>query len=495
MRFKRRNTNSLNGIYILLPTRDFSLEVFFDLIAFSIQSKPIALMTITTRINLALMMFLQFFVWGAWYVTAPNYLSRIGFAGNDIGWIYAVGPIAGMISPFFVGMIADRFFAAQKVMAVLHLLGAGAMYLAATLMSRGTTPGTIIILIAGYMLTYYPTLALSNTIALKNLKDPDNTFPFFRVFGTIGWIVAGLSLTWLSWETTINMFYLTSGAAAVLCVVCFFLPNTPPEAEGETLTLGKIFGVEAFALFKDRSYLIFIIASSLICIPLAFYYQLASRVVELVQLPIGQTMSYGQMSEVIFMLLMPLAFKRFGIKWMLVIGMLAWVLRYLLFAFGAPTQIAWMVLSGIVLHGVCYDFFFVTGQIYTNRVANPRIRAQAQGLLVFFTLGVGMFVGAKVAGAIETAYTTSASAEAAAELQIAEAESTALAAQIGNSGSAALTAQLDALNARKTELRQAQLAGMNWKMIWGIPAVMALVVMLLFSAIFKEPKRVTAEPI
>lgn len=338
------------------------------------------------RINLSLMMFLQFFIWGAWYVTAPNYLSRIGFTGNDFGTTYSLGPIAGMVSPFFVGMIADRFFSAQRVMAVLHLLGAGVMYLAATMMSSGSTPGTINIVLAGYMLTYFPTLALSNTIALKNISDPNKEFPYIRVFGTIGWIVAGLSLTWLNWETKINMFYLTSAASLVLGIVSFFLPNTPPESSGEKISLGQVFGVDAFVLFKDRSYLLFLMASMLICIPLAFYYQLASRVVEMVNLPVGQTMSYGQMSEIVFMLLMPLAFKRFGIKWMLVIGMLAWVLRYALFAFGAPPQVSWMILSGIILHGVCYDFFFVTGQIYTDRVANSRIRAQAQGLLVFSLL-------------------------------------------------------------------------------------------------------------
>ena len=448
----------------------------------------------STRINLSLMMFLQFFIWGAWYVTAPNYLSRIGFTGNDIGWIYAVGPFAGMVSPFFVGMIADRFFAAQKVLAILHLLGAGAMYLSATLMSGGTEPSTIIILLAGYMLTYYPTLALSNTIALKNLSDPDKQFPLVRVFGTIGWIVAGLSLTFFKWETTVTMFFLTASAALALGVISFFLPNTPPVSSDEPVTLGKIFGVDAFVLFKDKSYLIFLIASTLICIPLAFYYQLASRVVELAQLPIGQTMTYGQMSEVIFMLLMPLAFKRFGIKWMLLIGMGAWVLRYALFAFGAPPQVAWMILTGIILHGVCYDFFFVTGQIYTNRVANEKIRAQAQGLLVFFTLGLGLFIGAKVGGAIEAKYTTEASATAAAALAEAEVQTATLLEQIDAGDSPALQAQLEALNAKKGELRIAQLQGMDWKMIWGIPAIMAVVVMVFFGLVFKEPENSEREP-
>jgi nucleoside transporter len=338
------------------------------------------------------------------------------------------------------------------------------------------------------MLTYYPTLALSNTIALKNLSDPDKQFPSVRVFGTLGWIAAGLSLTYLAWETTVNMFFLTAGAALILGIISFFLPNTPPLESNEPVTIGQIFGVDAFQLFKDRSYLIFLIASTLICIPLAFYYQLASRVVELAQLPVGQTMSYGQMSEVLFMLLMPLAFKRFGIKWMLFIGMGAWVLRYGLFALGAPDQVRMMIFTGIILHGVCYDFFFVTGQIYTNRVANSKIRAQAQGLLVFFTLGLGLLIGAKVAGAIEAKYTTEASTIAAAALAEAEVQTTSLLEQIEVGDSPALQAQLETLNGKKGELRLAQLQGMNWKMIWGIPAVMALVVMIFFGLVFKEPE-------
>ncbi|MCZ6673337.1 MAG: MFS transporter [Verrucomicrobia bacterium] len=447
----------------------------------------------SNRITLSLMMFLQFFIWGAWYVTAPNYLSRIGFTGNDFGWTYSLGPIAGMVSPFFVGMIADRFFAAQRIMAILHIIGAGIIYYAATMMDSGSAPGAINMVLGGYMLTYFPTLALSNTIALKCMDDPQKQFPYIRVFGTIGWIAAGLSLTWMSWETTINMFYLSAGAALLLGLVSFFLPNTPPESSQEPVTIGKIFGVDAFVLFKDRSYLLFIVASTLICIPLAFYYQMASRVVEMVNLPVGQTMSYGQMSEIIFMLLMPLAFKRFGVKWMLLIGMLAWVLRYVLFAFGTPPQISWMILSGILLHGVCYDFFFVTGQIYTNRVANSRIRAQAQGLLVFFTLGLGMFIGAKIGGAVETKYTSEASVMATGQLAAADARTAELTDLISAGSSDALQAELESLNAEKATYRQAQLAGLDWQMIWGIPAIMALVVMLVFAVIFKEPRNAAEE--
>ena len=357
-------------------------------------------MNALTRLQLSIMMFLQFFVWGAWYVTAPNYLGTIGFQAGDIGWTYSVGPIAGMITPFFVGMVADRFFSAQRVLGVLHLLGAGLMWVAMQKMTSGGTPTEINWIFFGYMLTYFPTLALTNTIAMKNMSDPQKEFPAIRVLGTIGWIAAGLALTWLGFETNISMFELTAGTALLLGLLSFMLPDTPPAQEGK-VTVRQIMGLDALVLFKNRSYLLFIIASALICIPLAFYYQLASRLVEMSGLPIGQTMSYGQMSEIFFMIVMPFFFARLGVKWMLAIGMLAWVARYGLFAIGAPDEIRWMIIAGIVLHGICYDFFFVTGQIYTDQVAPKPIRGQAQGLLVFFTLGLGMFIGAQVAGSIE----------------------------------------------------------------------------------------------
>ena len=356
------------------------------------------------RLQLSVMMFLQFFVWGAWYVTAPNYLGTIGFGAGDFGWTYSVGPIAGMITPFFVGMVADRFFSAQRVLGVLHLLGAGLMWLAMQKMTAGGTPTEINWIFFGYMLTYFPTLALTNTIAMKNMSDPQKEFPGIRVLGTIGWIAAGLTLTWLGIETNISMFELTAVSALVLGLLSFLLPDTPPSQEGK-VTARQIMGLDALVLFKNRSYLFFIIASALICIPLSFYYQIASRIVEMSGLPIGQTMSYGQMSEIFFMIVMPFFFVRLGVKWMLAVGMLAWVARYGLFAIGAPDEIRWMIIAGIVLHGICYDFFFVTGQIYTDQAAPKAIRAQAQGLLVFFTLGLGMFIGAQVAGSIEGQHT------------------------------------------------------------------------------------------
>ncbi len=411
-------------------------------------------------ILLCIMMFLQFFVWGAWYVTAPNFLTTIGFDGNDIGWTYAVGPIAGIIAPLFVGMVADRFMAAQKVLGFMHLLGGGLMFFATTQMTETGSPDTINIIFFLYMLTYYPTLALSNTVAMKNMTDSEKEFPKIRVFGTLGWIAAGFALTFLAFEKNINMFYMTSAAAVLLGIISFALPNTPANSDSEA-TIGQLLGLDALALLKDKAYMIFMISSILICIPLAFYYQIASRVVEMVELPIGVTMSYGQWSEVIFMLCIPFFFARLGVKKMLGVGMAVWALRYALFAVGAPSQTSSLIILGVVVHGICYDFFFVTGQIYTDQKAPEPIRAQAQGLLVMLTLGVGMFVGAKVAGYIETACTPE-------KYTVLERE-----ADISDDDYAA---------AQKIhELKQ-----IDWQKLWGIPAIFAAGVLVFFFVAFKD---------
>jgi nucleoside transporter len=440
--------------------------------------------------RLCVMMFLQFFIWGAWYVTAPNYLGTIGFGATDFGWTYSVGPIAGMITPFFVGMIADRFFPAQIVLAVLHLFGAGLMYYATTLMTGGGAPSAINYIFFGYMLTYYPTLALTNTLAMKHMQDPEKQFPLIRVFGTIGWIAAGLSLTQLKWDTSVNMFHLCAGAAAMLGVLSFFLPDTPPDKSGK-VSLNQILGIDAFVLLKDRSYLTFLIASFLICIPLSFYYQITSRLVEMSELPIGRTMSFGQMSEIFFMLVMPLFFKRLGVKWMLAVGMLAWVVRYALFAMGAPSQVAWMIITGIVLHGICYDFFFVTGQIYTDQVAPKKLRAQAQGMLVMFTLGLGMFIGAQIAGMVESQHTTQASKDLAVEVAALGDQIKAKSEALGTGAEA--NPEVVALTAMKNEKRLAELKAIEWKPLWAKPAVAALIVLILFILLFKQPARRATE--
>jgi nucleoside transporter len=456
------------------------------------------------RLQLSIMMFLQFFIWGAWYVTGPNYLQTIGFTAGDFGWMYSVGPIAGMISPFFVGMIADRFFAAQRVLAAMHIAGAALMFVAVLLMTTGRSPNSINIVFFLYMLTYFPTLALTNTIAMRNMTNPEKQFPGIRVLGTIGWIVAGVSLSQLGWSTKVNMFYLVVAAAMLLGLFSFLLPHTPPTQTGK-VSARQILGLDALVLLKDRSYLVFLISSMLICIPLAFYYQIAARVVEMMEFQnvsgfsevarsvglgdaIGLVMSFGQMSEIIFMLIMPFFFVRLGVKWMLAIGMLAWVVRYALFSIGAPDEIRWMILIGILLHGICYDFFFVTGQIYTDQKAPRHLRAQAQGLLVLFTLGLGMFIGAQAAGWIEGKHTP-------VLRKVAEIRTTA--EELATSDSQrteVLFSEIKGLQEERDELAKGGLKAIEWKPLWAKPAIFAGAILLLFIVLFRQPKRAELLP-
>jgi nucleoside transporter len=443
------------------------------------------------RVKLSIMMFVQFFIWGAWYVTAPNYLSSIGFTGTDIGNTYSVGPIAGLLTPLLVGLIADRFFAAQKVLAILHILG-GVILFGAIQVMQSDAPSAGLLnwgFFLGYMLSYYPTLALTNTIAMKSMSNPEKEFPLIRVFGTLGWIAAGFVLTFLDYETNVGMFYTAAISAVVLGVFSFALPNTPPNKSDEPVSVAQLLGRDAWVLLKDRSYLIFILSSMLICIPLAFYYQIASRVVEHVDLPVGVTMSYGQMSEFLFMLVMPFFFKRLGVKWMLAIGMLAWVIRYGLFAFGAPDELRWMILIGVIVHGICYDFFFVTGQIYTDQKAPKEVQGQAQGMLVMLTLGLGMMIGAQVGGVIETQHTP----KAALELKdLVMAKSDAI-KELEDAGEADV-AVLEKLSAEKAELRQQELAALEWKPLWLKPAGFALIVLVIFVLLFRDSGLPSEEP-
>ena len=354
--------------------------------------------------RLSLMMFIQFFIWGAWYVVGPLYLGGIGFDEADFGWMYSVGPIAGMISPFFVGMIADRFFSTEKVLGVMHLLGGAAMLYATTLMTVDEPdPDMINVVFFIHMLFYFPTLSLTNTLALHTMTDAESQFPVIRVFGTIGWVAVGFMISNLKWDATINVFYLAALSSILLGLYSFTLPHIPPPLAGQKVSARELIGADAFILLKHKPFLVFMVSSFLICIPLAFYYQMAARSVEQAGISnVGSTMSLGQVSEIVFMLLMPLFFKRLGVKYMLLVGMFAWVVRYVLFAFGAPEPgIHWMLYLGIILHGICYDFFFVTGQIYTDKVAPKEIRGQAQGMLALFTLGLGMFIGAQIAGKVE----------------------------------------------------------------------------------------------
>ncbi|MAG92537.1 MAG: MFS transporter [Planctomycetaceae bacterium] len=441
--------------------------------------------------RLSIMMFLQFFIWGAWYVTAPRFLGTIGFTGGDFGWTYSVGPIAGIITPFFVGMIADRFFATERVLGVMHLLAGGIMLAATTLMLQpDPSPMLINSLFFAHMLCYFPTLALTNTLAMHNVTNSEKQFPMIRVFGTIGWIAAGLILGNLDWGASVNMFYLAGGAAVALGLYSFTLPHTPPPMAGKQASIREILGFDAFSLLKRPSFLVFMVSSFLICIPLAFYYQMAERAVGAAGvLETPTKMTYGQISEIVFMLLIPFFFRKLGVKWMLTVGMLAWVIRYGLFAAGTPGEVEWMMLAGIILHGICYDFFFVTGQIYTDKAATPEIRGQAQGMLVLFTLGFGMLIGAQVAGKVEAHFTREENGQFLEQAKAVGVQIEDLETQLeGADEVAAIETQdeIDSLKTEQDELNLQALKSLVWRSIWMIPAVGAAVIMVLFALIFKD---------
>ncbi len=344
---------------------------------------------------LSIMMFLEFFIWGAWYVTTSTFMTEAKMAPK-IGLAYTLCPLAAIISPFFLGMVADRFFASEKVLGVLQILAGLMMFLVPSAAQRGSGPFLLVILC--HALFYMPTLGLTNTIAFANLTNQEKQFPLIRVFGTLGWIIAGIIISAMGVDKTATPYLLAGGAAVLMGLFSFVLPHTPPPAKGKKASIGDILGVKALELFKNPSFVVFAIASFLICIPLAAYYNYAGRMVNDLQKPVAATMSVGQGAEVVFMLLMPLFFARLGVKWMLAVGMLAWVTRYALFAIGAPDAIFPLVVLGIALHGICYDFFFVTGFIYTDSKASKDIRGQAQGLLVLITQGLGLGIGAFLTG-------------------------------------------------------------------------------------------------
>ncbi|MDE0104448.1 MAG: MFS transporter [Bryobacterales bacterium] len=433
--------------------------------------------------RLSAMMFFQFFVWGAWYVGAPLYLVKIGFSGSDLGWTYAVGPLACILSPFFVGMIADRFFATERMLCALHVLGAGFMFLAAELMDPAApaSPSTINWIFLGHTLCYFPTLALTNSLALHHVTDSQKQFPLIRVFGTIGWIVAGVTLARIGWGDQLEMFRLTGAAGVLMGLYCLTLPHTPPPSKGKRTTLRELAGADALELLRKPSFAIFMLSTFLICIPLAFYFQLGAKAVQLAGISdVTQAMSYGQVSEILFMVLMPLFFRRLGVKWMLAIGMLAWVLRYVLFALGTEDAVIWMMYSGIILHGICYDFLFVTGQIYTDMAARPQIRAQAQGMLVLFTLGFGMLLGARVAGMWEEANTPQ-------EVQVLSAEVQQMGSQIARLEEAgAPAADVGAMREDQAALLQRAQKLIDWQAVWALPAGLSALVLALFVAVFRE---------
>lgn len=402
----------------------------------------------TTRIQLSVMMFLNFFVWGIWFVTMGTYLAKGGINATDgeIGKAYGTQCLGAIIAPFIIGMIADRFFAAQKILGVLHLAGAGLLYYITTQGHFGSFYTILLI----YMIIYMPTLALVNAIALKQVTSAEKQFGSLRVWGTIGWIVAGLIIGWMAWEKNPANLGVTYKVAAIVSAVfgiySFFLPNTPPPKAGKDVSFAEVIGLDALKVLKDKNYLVFFLASVLICIPLAFYYGQTNLFLnESGMEGAAWKQTLGQMSETVFLFLIPWFFRRFGTKQMLLIGMLAWIIRYALFAYGDTGPGIWMLYIGIILHGICYDFFFVTGQIYTDHKAGEQVRSSAQGLITLATYGVGMYIGFWLAGEIANQHAIKDAA--------------------------------------------GKVIGHNWKQVWIFPCLFAAGVALLFFLLFKNDKK------
>jgi nucleoside transporter len=361
-------------------------------------------MTMATRVKLSALMFLQYFVWGAWYVTMGTWLGEtLHFSGEQIGLAFGTTALAAMISPFFVGMIADRVLATERILAALHVIGGGVLFVASTQTTFGAFYGVLLV----YTLCYMPTLALSNSLSFRQMNDPGREFPPIRVLGTIGWIVAGLIIGSLRLEATATPLRIASAGSIALGLFCLMLPHTPPLEKSATkrATWSDIIGLDALKLLGERSFAVFVLGSFLICIPLQFYYAFANPFLnELNVSNAASKMTLGQMSEIFFMLVMPWFFRRLGVKWMLLVGMAAWTARYMFFAYGDNAALVWMLYAGILLHGICYDYFFVTGQIYVDTKAPPDLRAAAQGFIAFVTLGIGMLIGSWASGRVVDAF-------------------------------------------------------------------------------------------
>ncbi|MGB0788444.1 MAG: nucleoside permease [Marinirhabdus sp.] len=400
-----------------------------------------------TRIQLSVMMFLEFFIWGGWFVTMGTFLgANLTATGAETAMAYSTQSWGAIIAPFIIGLIADRFFNAERILGILHLIGAVLMYQ----MSQATDFNVFYPYVLGYMIAYMPTLALVNSVSFNQMKDPSKDFPLIRVWGTVGWIVAGLLISFaFKWDALENIengmlantFLMTAVASVILGVFSFVLPKTPPSvAKGEKVSVRDILGLDALNLLKDRNFLVFFLSSVLICIPLAFYYQNLSPF--LTESGVENSTAWasaGQISEVLFMLLLPFFFKKYGFKKTILIGMLAWAIRYVLFAYGNSGELFFMVIMGIVLHGICYDFFFVSGQIYTDSKAGEKVKSAAQGLITLATYGVGMLVGFFIAGKV-------------------------------------------------TDANLLEQAGHDWNNIWVFPAIFAVVVFLIFALLFKPEK-------
>ena len=354
--------------------------------------------------RLSVMMFLNYVVWGAWYVTIGTYLTQtLQFTGTQSGAVFGTAALSCMISPFFVGLIADRYFAAQRVLAALHLIGAVLLYL----VSQATSFPAVYGLLLAYCLCYFPTIALTNSLTLRNVTNAARQFPLIRVFATIGWIVIGLLIGYMDVERSATPFLLAAGFSVAMGLYSLTLPHTPPAAKGQKASWRTILGLDALVMLKDRSYLVFVIASILACIPLTFYFSFTNAYLnEAGMANAAAKMTLGQVSEVGMMLLMPWIYRRFTLKAILAVGLLTWALRYLLLAFGNAGELVPLFYLAILVHGICYDFFFMTGQLYTDQQAPAHLRNTAQGFIQFLTYGVGMFLGSMLSGVTVDAFST-----------------------------------------------------------------------------------------
>src|SRR3954468_23661679 len=355
------------------------------------------------RTRLSILMFIQYFVYGSWLVTMGTLMGQtLKFSGTQVGWVYAAPAIAAIVSPFFVGMIADRFFATERLLAALSILGAILLWWTST---QTTFSGFFTGMMA-YTICYMPTLALANSLSFNHIPDPAKDFPRIRVLGTIGFIIVGLIIGKLGMDGSAASLRIGAGALFALGLYALTLPHTPPQAAGKPFSVRDVLGLDALALMKDRSFAIFVLGSFLLCIPLQFYYAFTNLFLNETGMAEPATkMTMGQMSEIGFMILMPWFLVRLGVKRLLLIGMAAWTLRYLLFAYGNADAAIWMLYLGILVHGICYDFFFVTGQIYVDQRADIRIRAAAQGFIALLTLGLGQLIGSWLSGVIVQNYT------------------------------------------------------------------------------------------
>ena len=438
---------------------------------------------------LSIMMFLQFFVWGAWFSTI-NVALDAAKLGDFIGNAYAAVPLGAIFAPLFLGIIADRFFPSQIIMGVLFLVGGLLIFLAGSAAEAGN--GLLMSkLFLAHMLCYMPTLGLGNTIAFTHARRID--FPRIRVWGTIGWIAAGLLVGAIGWSAHLGIMKMAACAAIALGLFSFMLPHTPAPAKGQKIDLRALLMLDALKLLAKPSFLVFILCSGLICIPLAYYFGMTGPFLANAgfEQP-ASTMTIGQMSEIIFMLLIPFFFRRLGVKWMIIVGMLAWFVRYLLFAFGAPDQTVWMLFLGIALHGICYDFFFVTGFMYTDHVAPKEVRGQAQSLLVFVTQGLGMWIGyAIVFGkpwlGLEgtSSKLTSTGPLGEAILSVRSSETLTFAQSLAKMFSVGMPESVD--GALISEAMN------QWKTFWMFPALMAAVIAVIFFVAFWDKTKVTEE--